>query len=257
MALGMGGRATPIAQLLSALGWGIIDVPFFVAPVRLARVLTNLPQLRQRPLLKRFVGLAARTGSVAALGFPLTLFRKFSTGALLRRSQVEVTPAFGGWADEVWARTRGHYGLVARRDAEMLNDFYPPDFQELTRLRVKRNGQDIGWIAVTLMRAGSRPASRDFGDLRVGWIADGLCHPADAATLVAAACDFLSDAGVDILVSNQTHPSWQRALRYLGFVRRPTNFLFAYSKKMGDLLASELASRDLLLNRGDCDGPPR
>jgi hypothetical protein len=257
MALGMGGRATPLAQLLAALGWGIIDVPFYVAPVHPARVVDNLPLLRQSPMLRRGAILAARAGIATAAGLPVNLLRKLTSEVLLRGVDVRPVPEFDDWATRIWAESRDKYGFAARRDAPMLNRFYPADFPQLTRLRVTKRGREIGWVCVTVPRTESRRASRELGQLRVGLLADGMGSPNDAATLLAAGFRFLVAAGADLLVTNQMHESWRRPLRYMGFLQRQTNFLFGYSKSMGARLAGEIAKGDLFLNRGDCDGPPR
>jgi hypothetical protein len=165
-------------------------------------------------------------------------------------------PEFGDWATRIWEESRSRYGFVARRDAEMLNRFYSGQFAGVTRLRVTKLGREMGWLCVTFPSAGSRSSYREFGDVRVGLLADGMCDPAHAATLLAAGCRYLIAEGADLLVTNQMHESWRRPLRYLGFVRRPTNFLFGHSKAMGAKLGAEIASGDLFLNRGDCDGPP-
>jgi hypothetical protein len=256
MALGMGGRTTPFAQLLTALGWGIVDVPFFVAPVRTTRVFGSLPQLRGSPLLRMGTKVAARTGVLAAAGLPIRLLQRLTSALFLHGVDARPVDAFDDWTTRIWTLARDHYGFLARRDADMLNRFYA-SYTRLTRLRVTKGGRDIGWVCVTLTQAGARAASREFGDLQVGMLADGMSHPSDAATVLAAGCRALIGAGADLLVTNQMYPSWQRPLRYLGFVKRPTNFLFAYSKPMGARVAAELASGDVFLNRGDCDGPPR
>lgn len=257
MALGMGHRTTPIAQLLCSLGWGIIDVPFYAAPVRLARLLGHLPELRSVRWLERWAKIAARTGLATAAAAPINALRRVRTGLLLKDVVVSPVSAFGPWADAIWTDARDRYGFIARRDAAMLNQFYSQDFPRLTRLRVMQRNADIGWICVTLANPASQAARREFGELRVGLLADALGIPANAPVILAAGMRHLVSQGADVIVTNQMHPSWRRPLRYLGFVQRPTNFLFAYSRRIAGRLADEIEAGDLFLNRGDCDGPPR
>src|SRR5207245_6779605 len=98
--------------------------------------------------------------------------------------------------------------------------------------------------------------SKYFGDLQVGTIVDGVAAPDHADVVVERATRQLEERGVDLLVSNQLHPAWRMALRRAGFMRGPSNFLFATSPA----LAQRLRARDPLwravhVNRGDGDAP--
>jgi hypothetical protein len=166
-------------------------------------------------------------------------------------------PEFGTWATDVWLASCNKYGFVARRDADMLNQFYPRDVPRLTRLRVQEHGVDIGWICTTHADGRSRAVAHGFGDLKVGLLADAMGSPDKAATILAAGIRYLIAQGVDLIVTNQIHRAWRAPLSSLGFLSRPTNFLFAYSRQMRTLLSSELEAGEVFLNRGDCDGPPR
>lgn len=254
MALGMGSRDTPFASMLAGLGWRLDVVPFYVAPIHARRVFRELPHLRRSPRIHRIARIAARTGLATVAGGALSIVRGATSMVALRRVEVRVTPDFGAWADAIWSRHKDAYGFVARRDARMLNAFYPADFQGLTRLRVTRRGQDIGWVIVTI----SEPA-RDaaFGNLRVGLLADAFGDPADARTLLAAGTAFLVQSGADLVVTNQLHPAWRRPMRALGFLPGPSNVLLASSKPVASMLETELAAANLYINRGDCDGPRR
>jgi hypothetical protein len=187
----------------------------------------------------------------------VALARGLRTRSVTRSVTAEPVASFGEWADALWRQCRGGYGFVARRDAAMLNRVYPPDFPGLTRIRVRREGRDIGWLCVTLSGSAAGPPSPEFGSLRVGMIADALAEPDDAATLLALATRWLTRAGADLVITNQIHPAWRAPLRGLGFLRGPSNFVFAYSKGMENRLEEHAVGEDLFLNRGDCDGPPR
>ena len=99
-------------------------------------------------------------------------------------------------------------------------------------------------------------AHKQFGDMRVGTIVDGLADPDDAGIVVAAAARELEKRGVDLIVSNQTHRMWGDGLRAAGFVSGPSNFIFSASKPLSELLAPfEAGIREAHINRGDGDGP--
>jgi hypothetical protein len=73
---------------------------------------------------------------------------------------------------------------------------------------------------------------------------------------VRAARRELERRRVDLIVTNQAHSAWQAALRDEGFLSGPTNFLFAASPQLAQLLAPfETAQNEFHINRGDGDGP--
>lgn len=254
MALGMGDTAAPLARLLAGMGWSLTSVPFHLTPVRAARLFRYLPHLRRSRVMAAASGIAARTGAAAAVCAPLSIVRRVGSSVAAHGVSTHVVAEFGDWTDALWLRCREHYGFIARRDAAMLNQFYPANFRSLTRLRLKRRGEDIGWMCVTLSDAGR---AADFGGLRVGLLVDGFGNPDDARAILAAGMQFLAAQGADLIVTNQLHRSWREPLRHLGFIQRPSNFVFAVSKPLTALLAAETAGQDIFLNRGDCDGPPR
>jgi hypothetical protein len=256
MALGMGQRTAPFTQLLASLGWNILDVPFYVAAVRPARVLRYMPMLRDRMVLKTGATLASFTGVPNLAMSPLSIRRRINARRLLRDVEVHLEKQFGAWADDIWAEARDRYGFVARRDAAMLNLFYR-NFPHVTRLRVTRGGKNIGWVCTTMAEPNSAAAQGEFGNLCVGLISDGFGTPENAPTLLAAAMRYVQDRGADLIVTNQIHPAWTAAMKPLGFIARPTNFFFGFSKKIAVRLNGEIANGGVFLNRGDCDGPPR
>ena len=186
----------------------------------------------------------------------LSIRRRITARRLLRDVTVHPEKQFGSWADDTWAEARDRYGFVARRDADMLNLFYR-NFPHVTRLRVTRAGKNIGWVCTTMAEPTSAATQGEFGKLCVGLISDGFGTPENAPALLAAAMRYVQERGADLVVTNQIHPAWIAALRPLGFIKRPTNFFFGFSKKIAARLSGEIASGGVLLNRGDCDGPPR
>jgi hypothetical protein len=96
----------------------------------------------------------------------------------------------------------------------------------------------------------------NFGSLRVGRVTDVFGAPEDAAAVARAAADALAAEGVDVMVSNQSHPAWCAALRRNAFLSVPSNFAFAPSPDLAKRLdAVDPARRLLHVNRGDGDGP--
>jgi hypothetical protein len=146
----------------------------------------------------------------------------------------------------VWRRSRGAYGLIAQRDAATLDALYPPADPRF--LRVRAAG---GWA---LLLAPQMTDHKQFGDMRVGTIVDCLAPPDAAPTVMRAAAALLESRGVDMVVSNQMHGAWSRALLEAGFRRGPSNYLLALAPAFAAAVGSA-ADHEFHFNRGDGDGP--
>ncbi|MGH9470313.1 MAG: hypothetical protein ACRD1N_08225, partial [Terriglobia bacterium] len=166
---------------------------------------------------------------------------------------VEEAPTFDSWADSLWEEARGSYSLTAVRDANALRQLYPAADTHFTRLRVLAGGAVIGWAVVAERRKSAR-----FGNLRVGSVVDGFAAPKNALPVVRAAVQALERRGVDAVFSNQSHEAWQRAFRDSGFLRGPSNFIFAASRKLSEMLAPwDETIKRMHFTRADGDGLPR
>ncbi len=75
--------------------------------------------------------------------------------------------------------------------------------------------------------------------------------------VVKAASAALVEQGMDLIVSNQSHHLWARALENAGFLNSTSNFIFAAGKKLSALL-EPFAERQphLHFTRADGDGLP-
>jgi hypothetical protein len=169
-----------------------------------------------------------------------------------RGISVEAFGSFGSWADDLWQRCKGHYGMAAVRDRATLDVLYPAG-KNFIRLKITRGSQLLGWAVVldTPMRS-----NKYFGNLRLGSIADCMALPSDAPAILQAAAGYLDRQGSDLVVCNQIHAAWRDAFRRSGFFQGPSNFIFAASKNLAAMLAPFEISRDLMfLTRGDGDGP--
>jgi hypothetical protein len=165
---------------------------------------------------------------------------------------LEEIPRFQNWSDELWERSKAHYSFLAVRDSRTLNRLYPEgDARFLCRRvsRVSRSSQPVGWFVALDTRMQEH---KQFGNLRVGTIADSLARPEDAGIVIHAAAQFLCARGVDLIVSSQMHPAWGKALRSAGFFRGPSNFVLAVSPQLQQYCGD---GSGIHINRGDGDGP--
>jgi hypothetical protein len=235
-ALGMGGFDKPLPQMLKAMGWSLRGVPFLYKVNKAAGFLRNIQPLRKTPQRRVVLDLLADSG-IGWLG--LRMLQKPLRG----KTAGEVTSSFAPWADAIWTDCSADYGAIAERDSNTMDEFYSDT--DAIRLKVGT----AGWAVVL-----DTQMHRDkfFGDMRLGSIVDCLAAPADASTVIGAAVRFLEQRGVDLIVSNQLHAAWVAALREAGFRGGPSNFVFAASKALAELIPE---GAEVHMNRGDGDGP--
>ena len=239
-ALGMGGWDKPLPRMLKRLGWTMCAVPFHFKVVHPFRFLRHIRPLRTSPLRRAALDAAAFTGA-GWLGM-----KAFGLGRRLPVTPCDLAPAFAPWADEVWERSRPAYALLAQRDAATLDQLYPPSDPRF--LRVRATG---GWAVLLDTQMQDH---KQFGDMRVGTIVDCLAPPSSAGAIVRAAASLLEQRGVDLIVSNQLHTAWSRALLESGFRGSASNYLLALSPAFAQA-AGGANPGQFHINRGDGDGP--
>lgn len=245
--LGMGSTARPLPQLLRRLGWRVSKVPFLFRIERAGTFSSQIRWLRERAAFRHALDLARATGLLAAYVGAARIRRRIfgvRIPADVSSSEVDVLPAE---IDELFLRVRGDYGLLCDRRAAAMNKKLPSD-PKLSRLVLHRSGKLAGWVVISASHLSDH---KQFGNMTVGCIVDGLAAPRDVAVLSAVACKRLEAAACDLLVSNQSHPAWIAALRQHGFLRGPSNFVLALSPELTACVPGTLAH----FTRADGDGP--
>jgi hypothetical protein len=256
-ALGMGGMDRPIAKMLRALGFNLTPIPFYFRVVHAAKFLREMQALRDKPWRAMLMNIAAATGT----GW-LTIKSAQATASLRSRSTssasdfvVEEIGEFSGWADGLWDQAKETVSFATVRDAKTLRLLYPPDFTSsiasTRRLGISRNGSPIGWAII-----GVRRKDPKFGEMRVGSIIDSWALPENAAAVIGAATRVLEKDDVDLIVSNQSNFMWCSALEKAGFLKGPSTFIFATSKKLTELLQAPETPATFHITRADGDGLP-
>jgi hypothetical protein len=227
-ALGMGGFDRPLPQMLTAVGWSLCAVPFYVRINHPARVLRQVTPLRRGRGRRLLADVAAGTG-VGWLGIKAVQLARTRSAA--RGVSVEEVKGFGDWADDLWQRSRARYTMIGSRDSATLNVLYP-SWGSFICVKVTRGAQVLGWAVAldTQMRG-----SRYFGDMRVGSLVDCLARPEEAPAIVQSVTRLLEARGVDLVLSNQSHAAWRDALKSAGFLGAPSNFIFGASKSVAEL----------------------
>jgi hypothetical protein len=251
--LGMEGPDSQLAKLATTLRCELRLVPFFVRIENGQRFAREARYLRRRRALAPLLDVAAATGA-AGLGAALMKRALQRVPRLAADTVAENVTHFGPWADELWMRCSARYSFVEVRDAATLNGLYVPERQRFRCVRLIRGGTTLGWVVLDSKRTSD---DSKFGNLHVGRIADCFAAPEDADVVVRAGVDALASAGVDVMLSNQSHPAWCAALRRNAFLPAPSNFVFGPSPELGKKIrAIDPDGSDVHLNRGDDTGGP-
>jgi hypothetical protein len=251
-AIGMGGANAPLTNLVRALGWQLLPVPFFFKVLHGTRFLRHIRYLRTT----RFRTLLLDLGAISGAGWLATILAR----ALLSRYprlaaslRVEVVEGFGSWADELWQECMASYSFVAVRSSQVLNRIYQPDRVGVFRLRISTADRIIGYAVV---QEEDSLHSEFMGEMRVGTIVDAFGRPEHADSVIWLAARMLEDRGMDVIISNQSHPAWGAALRRSGFLEGPSHCIFAAARRLAEeIRAVDPDARELHLNRGDGDWP--
>jgi hypothetical protein len=247
-ALGMGSVTRPLPRLLARLKWTVEEVPFFFRVVHGGAFVRNVRALRTSPRRRVILDVLGASG-LAGFG-ALTWGAAARARALAQRHRVRLraVPQFDERADRVLEACRGGHAALLDRGSVALNIKFPADDTRLRRYIVEASGRASGWLLLTVSDLKDH---KQFGDLRLGCLVDGLAEPHLIGPAVAAAARELTAAGVDLIVSNQSHAGWQHALEQALFVRGPSNFVLARSPAF----VPHLPLASLHFNRGDGDGP--
>ena len=249
--LGMGGYDRPLPRMLIGLGWWHVLIPFHFRIVHPFRFLREMRALRSPAWRSVLMDVGAFTGAGWLATGAWRLFERIRSPRL---QGVTARPVdeFCEWADVLWQEAKSRYALTAVRNRKALRTLYHGGSGNLRCLRVVQGDDDIGW-AVT----GERRKDSKYGAMRVGSIVDCWALPGHERAVIRTAAAALEERGVDLIVTNQSHATWSRAVRAEGFFSGPSNFIFAASRKLSELLAPfDQTMRRMHVTRADGDGLP-
>ncbi len=245
--VGMGSSQNPLPRLLKAAGWTVKPAPFFFRIHRTSRFFKEFNLFRRSRASAALAGLASITGlGGLAIGMLQGRRRTF------HKTTIEPVGSWGTWADEIWELFRSDCSFAVLRDQRTLQELYPVSDYRILRFLVRRQEQPVGWSAcfVTPMKA-----HKHFGNLRVGTILDCVARRGEMEATIALTDSALADQGADLVISNQSHKLWIRAVRHAGFLRGPSNYLLGLSKALVDQIAREPDGENRIhVTRGDGDG---
>jgi hypothetical protein len=238
-AVGMGSLENPFARLVGAAGWQTELVPFFFHVADGTAFLREIGPLRDSASKRPLARIAAALG-IGAIG--ASAWRATHSAPTAGYSLEAITQWSG--ANEVWASASPHMQFGLLRNEDTLPGIFPPsDVQHCFLLR--HQGRPTGWSAayLTPMRE-----SRYFGNLRVGTILDGLAAPEHVPALLTLTRNALRELFAQLIVINQCHEAWLRAMPRAGFLAGPSNYVAACAK------AIRAERRAMHITRADGDG---
>jgi len=249
--LGIGGYGRPVARMLKTSKWSMFSVPFYFKIHNPFNFLRKIYFLRKKKVIKTALDILAFTG-IGVLGLYLLqwiLDKRYSPN---RAVMCERFYKYETWADELWEKVKQSYALIAVRDAQTLNILYAKS-SRFINLGIKENNRIIGWAVVLDSQMKNH---RHFGDMRLGTMVDSLAYPENAAKVISSASEYLKKRGVDIIVANYSHSEWRLGFKKSGFLKGPSNFIFASSQDLTRQISPFQEHLDkIFMCRGDGDGP--
>jgi hypothetical protein len=246
--LGMGGTARALPQMLARFGWDLLEVPFYF------RVLQGTNFARELQAVggptASALRLAARMG-LASMGTKgWNLWSRIRAPSRSRRNDVEIVEEYSLEVDANRIALLKDISCAAVRSSATLAERFLKDDKRFLRLVLRGpHAQVEGWALVGLSQLKNH---KQFGDMRLGSIIDGMASEGAEAALIQECLRVLGDLGADLVVSNQTNRRWCTALEDNFFVSGPSNFALARSPKLAALAPD---SSRLHFTRGDGDGP--
>jgi hypothetical protein len=249
-AMGMGGVDRPLPRMLRALGWAILETPFYFLVLNGKRFLCNIGPLRRTPERRMVADILAFSGlgGLALKAIQGARTRSRSDGRYRRQPIQE----FSAWADRIWAETASQYSLSAVRSADYLRFIYPRTETVYYGVQLTEADRPAGWVQMLDCHLRDRSY---FGGMRVAALVDGLGPPAAVPSLVYSGVAAAGERNADVVICNQMHHDWTSALQAAGFWRGPSNYLLALSKGLRKLVDPlEEALPRIHFNRGDGDG---
>ena len=249
-ATGMGGPDKPLPRMMHAMGWQILETPFYFLVLNGKRFLRNIGPLRNSVWRRVAADFLASTGVGGGVIRSMQLARK--RGRFDARYARTPIAEFSHWADQIWEANAGRYSLSAVRNAAYLQFIYPRSERAFYGVQVNGAQGPAGWVEML----DCQPLERSyFGSMRVAALLDGVGPPEAISSLVHGAIDAALERNADLIISNQMHEDWTAGLRNAGFWQGPSNYLLGLSKELGRLLGHLEAARPRIhFNRGDGDG---
>jgi hypothetical protein len=248
--LGMGGYSEKLPKLLKELNWKLQTVPFYFKIYNPNSFLENITYLKNNKY-KAFIIKFLKNSKLGWLfikifftcsSFIFFPFKKFS---YISEEKVE---SFDKNIDELWENAKINNSFIAIRNHKYLDELYSN--QRFIKLKFMKKNKVIGW---SISLCNKLENHKQFGNMNLGSIVDCLSIKGYEVSIIKKTEEILKKKGADLIVTNQSHIGWRKALKINSFINGPSNFIFATSVNLTKKLGK---NKDFIhLTRGDGDGP--
>ncbi len=248
-AMGMGGYSEKLPRLLKMMKWKLFKIPFHFIIFNPHNFLLNITFLRRNKFFKTCLNILAFSklgGLIIRLIFYFRKQNKKFPGLEIHKFEW-----FDDKFDNLWQKVKNKYKFIAVRDSRNLNILYKDN--KFKKFTVNEDKKIIGWFIVLNTKMKNH---KQFGSMRVGSIIDSFSSPENAIKIISYASEYLKKCDVDIVISNHSHISWNKAFKEIGYLQGPSNYLFAASQELCKQIEPfKENSNQFFFMRGDGDGP--
>ena len=244
--VGMGSSGNPLPRLLAAMGWHLLEVPFYFKLLRPARAARELGPLRSSTGRRLAAGVAASTGIAVVAAATL---QRPSRSARRIAAHFDLQPV-DDWnesADAVWTAFASSISVGVERTNRVLPFFYPRAASGPRAWTLSRDRHVAGWFGLLLSRMTDNAY---FGNLTVATLTDMVGDPDAIVAASVLAPGQARAMGADIIITNQQHHVVRDGCLAAGWRPGPSNFLLATSRA----LSTNVDWRRAYVTRRDGDG---
>ncbi|UTW55885.1 hypothetical protein [Kordiimonas sp. SCSIO 12610] len=247
------GGSDKLIELIDRMQWPNRYLPFHLYVVKPFNFLTKANILRNSKIKALVCDFAAYSG-VGALAIKLwQKIRHKNTNA--RSVDVIAVDTFDDWATTLWHAAKHQYQFTGVRDKEHLNLFhFSGDWPNSKILRVKKEGHDLGWVAVKFTQFED---DHRFGAMRVATLVDMVALPEKEHLIMQVVLSHLKKLGdVDLVCTCLSNGTWQHSVKNCGYTLVPNRRCFA----LAPALAAQIDDFDDFISQThltliDSDGP--
>ena len=251
--LGMGSYSNSLPKLLKTLKWRLKKVPFFFKVINPNSFLKNINYFKNSKLNTLLIYILEKTG----IGWVLIKFIFLLTSSVAnifhKRDEIECEKVnfFNDDINNIWEKSKKNNSFIALRNNEYINFLYKD--KKFIKLKFIEKNEIIGWSIAVCNKVNNH---KHFGNMNLGSIIDCLALKDKEVNIIKKTLKILETEGADLVVSNQSHIQWKKAFWKNGFLRGPSNFIFASSEPLSKKLGFQnKLNDDMHITRGDGDGP--
>ena len=251
--LGMGSYSNSLPKLLSALKWKLKKVPFFFKIINPNSFLKNINYFKNSKLEYLLILVLEKSGIGWMIIKFISLITSLVASIFYKKNEIkcEQVNFFNDEINKIWEKSKKNNSFIAVRNNEYINFLYKD--KKFIKLKFIEKNEIIGWSISICNKVNNH---KHFGNMNLGSIIDCLALEGREMTIIENTFKILKTAGADLIVSNQSHIKWKKAFWKNGFLRGPSNFIFASSELLSKKLnLKNKLNNDMHITRGDGDGP--